>query len=139
MDTVKKVYETNLFGPMRVTQAFIGLLRQSNEPRIVNVTSDLGSLTLHNDPSYPHFNVKGGAYGPSKTALNAYTVHLAYELKDTPFKVNAVNPGYTATDFNNHSGPKTVAEGAAPIVKYAMIGPDGPTGKYFSDYGETPW
>ena len=77
--------------------------------------------------------------GPSKSALNAYTVHLAYELRDTNFKVNAVNPGYTATDFNNNTGYKTIAEGAAPIIKYAMIGADGPTGKFFSDYGETPW
>lgn len=139
VDTAKEVYETNVFGPMRVTQAFIELLKKSDEPRIVNVTSDLGSLTLHNDPKWAHYEVKAAAYGPSKSALNAYTVHLAYELRDTNFKVNAVNPGYTATDFNHHSGPKTIAEGAAPIIKYAMIGADGPTGGYFSDYGVTPW
>jgi len=139
IDTVKQVYETNVFGPMRVTQAFIGMLKQSDQPRIVNVTSDLGSLTLHNDPDYAYYAIKGGAYGPSKTALNAYTVHLAYELRDTAFKVNAVNPGFTATDFNAHRGTKTVEQGAAPIVKCAMAGPDGPTGKYLGEEGEIPW
>jgi NAD(P)-dependent dehydrogenase (short-subunit alcohol dehydrogenase family) len=139
IDTVKQVYETNVFGPMRVTQAFIELLRKSDQPRIVNVTSDLGSLTLHNDPNYAYYAFKGGAYGPSKTALNAYTVHLAYELKDTAFKVNAVNPGFTATDFNAHRGTKTVEQGAAPIVKYAMIGADGPSGKYLGEEGEIGW
>jgi NAD(P)-dependent dehydrogenase (short-subunit alcohol dehydrogenase family) len=139
VDTVKKVYETNVFGPIRVTQAFIGLLRKSEQPRIVNVTSDLGSLTDHNNPNWAYYAMKSGAYGPSKTALNAYTVALAYELRDTAFKVNAVNPGYTATDFNAHRGTKSVADGAAVIVKYATIGADGPTGHFLSDYGETPW
>jgi NAD(P)-dependent dehydrogenase (short-subunit alcohol dehydrogenase family) len=115
------------------------LLKKSDQPRIVNVTSDLGSLTLHNDPSWVYYAFKGAAYGPSKTALNAYTVALAYELRDTPFKVNAVNPGYTATDFNQHRGTKSVGEAASLIAQYAMLDTNGPTGKYISDYGETPW
>jgi NAD(P)-dependent dehydrogenase (short-subunit alcohol dehydrogenase family) len=139
MEMVKKVYETNVFGTMRTTLAFIDLLKKSDQPRIVNVTSDLASLTSHNDPTWPYYNFKGGAYGPSKTAVNAYTVALAFELKDTGFKINAVNPGFTATDFNNHRGTKNVADAASVIVKYATIGPDGPTGGFFSDYGETPW
>jgi NAD(P)-dependent dehydrogenase (short-subunit alcohol dehydrogenase family) len=138
IDTFKKVYEVNVFGVARVTKTFVPLMQNSPNPRIVNVTSDLGSLGLHTDPTWRHYDVKTAAYGPSKSALNGYTVALAYELKDK-FKVNAVNPGYTATDFNNNSGYKTVQEGAAPIVKYAMIGTDGPTGGYFSDYGVTPW
>lgn len=139
IDAVKEVFETNLFGTIRTTQAFMGLLRKSVQPVIVNVTSDLASLTNHNDPNWPYYNFKGAAYGPSKTALNAYTVALAFELHDTPFKVNAVNPGYTATDFNNHRGTKKVEEAASLIVEYALLGADGPTGKFISDYGETPW
>lgn len=141
---VREVFETNFFGVIAVTQTMIDLLRASSAPRIVNVTSGLASLTLHSDPSWRFAPFKGAAYGPSKTALNAYTVSLAYALKDTPFKVNAVDPGYTATDFNNHRGTGTLEDAASRIVRYALIGEDGPTGKYFSDdnnpaTGESPW
>lgn len=136
--TFKEVFEVNLFGVARTVRIFVPLMQDAPNPRIVNVTSDLGSLTLHSDPTWRHYEVKTAAYGPSKSALNGYTIALAYELKDK-FRVNVVNPGYTATDFNNNQGYKTVQEGAAPIVQYAMIEADGPTGKYFSDYGETPW
>lgn len=144
LSAIREVFDTNLFGVIEVTQAFIDLLRQSAEPRIVNVTSGLGSLTLHNDPSWKYYPVKGAAYQPSKAALNAYTIMLAYELRDTPFKVNAVDPGYTATDFNHHSGPGSVADAAARVVKAALLGPDGPTSQFFSDdnapeTGVSPW
>lgn len=139
IDVIKEVFETNLFGTIRTTQAFMGLLRKSAQPVIVNVTSDLASLTQHNDPSWPYYNFKGAAYGPSKTALNAYTIALAFELRDTSFKVNAVNPGYTATDFNNHGGAKNVQDSAGLIVEYALLDANGPTGKFISDNGETPW
>jgi NAD(P)-dependent dehydrogenase (short-subunit alcohol dehydrogenase family) len=144
LNTIKEVFDTNVFGVIEVTQAFIDLLRQSPEPRIVNVTSGLGSLTLHNDPTWKYYTVKGAAYQPSKAALNAYTIMLAYELRDTPFKVNAVDPGYTATDFNHHSGPGTVPDAAARLVKAALLGSDGPTGQFFSDdnapeTGISPW
>lgn len=129
----KQVFETNFFGVIEVTQAFIDLLKQSPEPRIVNVTSGLGSLTLHNDPSWKYYQVKAAVYVPSKAALNAYTIILAHNLRSMPFKVNAVDPGYTATDFNHHSGPGTVPDAAARVVKAAMLGPDGPTGQFFSD------
>ncbi len=140
----KQVFETNFFGVIEVTQAFIDLLRQSPEPRIVNVTSGLGSLTLHNDPSWHYYKIKPAVYVPSKAALNAYTIVLAYNLRDTAFKVNAVDPGYTATDFNNHTGPGTVPDAAARVVKAAMLGPDGPTSQFFSDdnvpeTGISPW
>lgn len=131
--TIREVFDTNFFGVINVTQTFLDLLQQSAEPRIVNVTSGLASLTLHSDPAWKFYAVKGGAYGPSKTALNAYTLVLAYELKDTPFKVNVVDPGYTATDFNHHRGPGTVEDAAKIIVKYATIGADGPSGKFFSN------
>lgn len=144
LSLIKEVFDTNFFGAINVTQSFIEVLKRSPEPRIVNVTSGLGSLTLHSDPNWKYYQVKGAAYGPSKTALNAYTVHLAHELKDTAFKINAVDPGYTKTDFNHHNGPGTVESAAAIIVKYATIDQDGPTGKYYSndiegDDQESPW
>ncbi len=144
LGTIREVFGTNVFGVIEVTQAFIDLLRQSPAPRIVNVTSGLGSLTLHNDPTWKYYAVKGAAYQPSKAALNAYTIMLAYELRDTPFKVNAVDPGYTATDFNHHSGPGSVPDAAARLVKAALLGPDGPTSQFFSDdnapeTGISPW
>lgn len=143
-NVIREVFDTNFFGTINMSKAFIDLLKKSDAPRIVNVTSGLASLTLHSDPNWKYYNIKGGAYGPSKTALNAYTVALAYELKDTLFKINAVDPGYTATDFNQHRGPGSVPDAAARIVKYATIDNDGPTGQFFSDdnnpeTGVSPW
>lgn len=140
----KEVFETNFFGVVSMTQTFIDLLRRSQSPRIVNVTSGLGSLTLQNDPTWKHFAVKPAAYVPSKAALNAYTTVLAYELRDTAFKVNAVDPCYTASDFNNHTGPGTIHDAAARIVKAAMLADDGSTGQFYSDdnapeTGISPW
>ncbi len=144
IDQFKKVFDTNLYGVVRVTQAFIDLLKKSPEPRIVNVSSSQGSLTLASDPTNEYYNHKGAVYQPSKTSLNMYTIILAYELKDTPVKVNAVDPGFIKTDFNNHRGTGTVEEAGARIVKYAIIDSDGPTGKFFSEEsnpetGEIPW
>jgi NAD(P)-dependent dehydrogenase (short-subunit alcohol dehydrogenase family) len=138
-DNMHRVFETNFFGAVRMVRHFMGLLRKSELPRIVNVTSDLASLTLHNDPQWRYYTVKGAAYGPSKTALNAYTVALAYELRDEGFKVNAVNPGYTSTEFNNFQGYKKVGEAASLVAEYAQLDKDGPTGRFISDYGESPW
>jgi NAD(P)-dependent dehydrogenase (short-subunit alcohol dehydrogenase family) len=144
IETIREVFDTNFFGTIAVTNAFMDLLKQSSEPRIVNVTSGLASLTRHSDPSWRYYAVKGAAYGPSKTALNAYTVVLAYELKDTAFKVNVVDPGYTATDFNQHRGPRNVADAAADVVKFATLGSDGPHGIFYSidnnpETGISPW
>ena len=144
LETIKSVFDTNFFGAIDMVYTFLDLLKKSDSPRIVNVTSGLGSLTLHNDPSWKYYKIKSGAYGPSKTALNAFTVALAYDLKDTPFKVNAVDPGYTATDFNHHSGPGSIEDAAKRVVKYAVIDKDGPTGGFFSDdnnseTGVSPW
>ncbi len=143
-DIIREVFDTNFFGVINVTKAFLATLKKSTEPRIVNVTSGLGSLTLHADPNWKYYKFKSAAYGPSKSALNAYTIVLAYELHDTAFKVNAVDPGYTATDFNHHSGPGTVEDAAARVVKYATIDQNGPTGGFFSDdnnpeTGVSPW
>lgn len=138
-DTLRQVFETNFFGAIQVTLEMIELLKKSDQPRIVNVTTELSSLTNHNNPNWIFAQFKPAAYGPSKTALNAYTVMLAAELKDTNFKVNCVCPGFTATDFNNHQGTKTVEQAAKVIVKYATLDQEGATGKFFSDAGETAW
>jgi NAD(P)-dependent dehydrogenase (short-subunit alcohol dehydrogenase family) len=139
IDTLRLTFESNFFGPIQIIQEFIELLKKSNEPRIVNVTTELSSLTKHGDPTWKFYPLKPSAYGPSKTALNAYTVMLAFELSATNFKVNCVCPGFTATDFNNYRGEKTVEQGASVIVKYATLDQDGATGKFFSDEGETAW
>ena len=136
---MREVFETNFFGVIQVTQEFIPLLEKAEVPIIVNVTSDLGSLTLRSDPNSSIYHFERACYGPSKTALNAYTVALAVELKDSKFKINCVNPGYTATDFNEFKGTKSVSQGASVIVKYALLKENGPSGKYFSEEGETPW
>jgi NAD(P)-dependent dehydrogenase (short-subunit alcohol dehydrogenase family) len=140
----KSAYDTNVFGIVRVTQAFIDLLEKSSEPRIVNVSSSQGSITLHSDPSYKYYDYKGAVYLSSKSAMNMYTVVLAYELRDSGFKINAVCPGYTNTDFNGHSGPGSVQVAGQRIINYALIDKDGPTGKLFSEEnnpetGEVPW
>ncbi|HEV8511744.1 MAG TPA: SDR family oxidoreductase [Cyclobacteriaceae bacterium] len=144
VDQFKAAYDANVYGIVRVTQAFIDLLKKSSEPRIVNVSSSQGSITLHSDPSYKYYDYKGAVYLSSKSAMNMYTVVLAYELKDTNFKINAVCPGYTKTDFNGHRGTGTVDDAGKRILKYALIDKDGPTGKFFSEEnnpktGEIPW
>lgn len=133
MEDIQEVFDTNYFGAIRVTQAFLELLKKSENPRISNITSGLSSLTLHSDPAWSYYNVKLASYVPSKAALNAYTILLAYELKDLPFKVNAIDPGYTATDFNHHSGPGTVEAAAAFIIKHTLTDHHAPTGMFFSN------
>ena len=129
----QEVYETNLFGVIRVTQAFIGLLKNATAPRIVNVSTSMASLTLAADLTNSTFPTRYAMYQSSKSALNMYTINLAYELRDTSFKINAVCPGWTQTDFTNHQGTSTAAEAGERIAKYAMIGNDGPTGGFFSE------
>ncbi|MDR3025017.1 SDR family oxidoreductase [Chryseobacterium sp.] len=144
VEVYKEVYETNVYGVIRVTQAFLDLLKKSEEPRIVMVSSSQGSITLHSDPGYQYYNYKGPVYLSSKSALNMYTVNLAYELRDTNFKINAVSPGFTKTDLNHNRGTGTVEDAAKRLVKYALIGNDGVTGKFFCEEtnpetGEIPW
>jgi len=144
IEKFKAAYDANVFGVVRVIQAFIDLLKKSAEPRIVNVSSSQGSITLHSDPSYKYYDFKGAVYLSSKSAMNMYTVVLAYELKNSNFKINAVCPGFTKTDFNGHRGTGTIEDAGKRIVKYALIDNDGPTGKFFSEEnnpetGEVPW
>ncbi|TGD82740.1 SDR family oxidoreductase [Hymenobacter wooponensis] len=129
----QEVFATNVFGVAGVTQAFLDLLEKSPEPRIVNVSTAMASLTLSADFDNDNFVFRLPVYQASKAALNMYTLNLAYELRNTPFKVNAVCPGYTQTDFTGHQGTSTAEEAGQRIVKYALLDSDGPTGKYFSE------
>ncbi|MEP6951680.1 MAG: SDR family oxidoreductase [Ginsengibacter sp.] len=138
MENLRKVFETNFFGAVQTTQQFIDLLKKSNEPVIVNVSSELGSLTLHSSPARNPNWKNFDAYSCSKTALNAFTVMLANELRSTNFKINSVTPGYTATDLNQYKGIQTAEQGAKSIVKYATLGNDRTTGKFLKEE-EIPW
>ena len=138
IENLRKVFDTNFFGAVQTTQQFIPLLKKSNEPRIVNVSSGLGSLTIHSSTQNPNYAIYD-AYSCSKTALNAFTVLLAKEFRNTNFKINSVTPGYTATDLNHFQGTQTPEQAAKVIVKYATVDNDGPTGKFFSDDGEIDW
>jgi len=144
VERIQQTFDTNFFGVIRVTQTFLELLKKSKNPRISNITSGLGSLTLHSDPSWKYYSVKAVSYVSSKTSLNAFTVTLAHELKDLNVKVNSIDPGYTATDFNHHSGPGSVESAASFIIKHTLTDANGPTGKFFSndiedDSEESPW
>ena len=137
--TWRKSFDTNLFGVIAVTQAFLPLLRKSAAGRIVNVSSALGSMTLHVDPASPIYNFKVPAYDVSKTAVNAWTVHLAYELRDSTIKVNAIHPGYVKTEMNAGEGELEVADGARTSVRLALIDADGPNGGFFYLDQALPW
>ncbi|MET7605784.1 SDR family NAD(P)-dependent oxidoreductase [Streptomyces avermitilis] len=140
LDMVRAVFETNVFGVIAVTNAMLPLLRRSPAPRIVNVSSAAGSLTIAGDPDGPLTGLPtSAAYTPSKTALNALTVQYANELRKNGILINAADPGYVDTEINNHSGYLTVAQGAAVLVRLATLGADGPTGGFFSEDGPVPW
>jgi len=134
---MRAVYDTNVFGVVRVMHAFLPLLEASGTPVVVNVSSGLGSLAVTNDPGRFESTLLGLAYPSSKAALNMLTSQYA---KAYPaIKINAVDPGYTATDLNEHRGTQTVEEGAEIIVRMATIGAEGPTGGYFDASGTVPW
>lgn len=137
---MRALFETNVYGTLAVTQALLPLLARSRAGRIVNVSTTLASLTLATDPTHriAAWNMLF-AYTASKAALNAFTVRLAHELRPQRIKVNAVCPGYVATDFNEHRGVRTVAEGAEIIVRMATLGEDGPTAGFFDDAGAVAW
>ena len=139
LDVVRRTFETNFFGTVAVTQALLPLVKKSRAGRIVNVSSGLGSIALNADPNWAYAAVKLTGYNASKAALNMFTVLLAAELKDTGIKVNAVNPGYTATDLNGNSGHQSIEEGAAETVRMAQISDDGLTGGFTSTEGVEPW
>lgn len=139
IEVLRRTYDTNVFGVFAVTKAMLPLLRKSEAGRIVNISSGLGSLAQNSDPDYEYAQVKLLAYNSSKTALNAMTVQFAHELKDTPIKVNCADPGYVATDINNHRGSRTMQQGATAPVRLATLPDDGPTGGFFDENGVVPW
>jgi NAD(P)-dependent dehydrogenase (short-subunit alcohol dehydrogenase family) len=132
-----QTYDTNVFGPVRVIQAFIPLLQRSEAPVIVNVSSGLGSEAVVRNPDRTEFHVNALAYCSSKSALVMVTTQYAKAYPD--IKINVVDPGYTATDLNSNGGPQTVTEGTDAIVAMATIGADGPTGSFTDRHGEVPW
>lgn len=138
MAEVRACFETNVFGVIAVTQAFLPLLREAPVGRIVNVSSSVGSLALQSDPSDP-IPIRSVSYIPTKTALNSVTIQFAKELAKTRIKVNAMCPGFVATDLNAFRGTRTVQQGAREAVRLALIGADGPTGTYSNDEGPLPW
>jgi NAD(P)-dependent dehydrogenase (short-subunit alcohol dehydrogenase family) len=139
LDAVRRVLDVNFFGVLAVTQAMLPLVRKAASGRIVMVSSGLGSLTWNADPNWPFAAIKPLGYNGSKAILNMLTVQLAWELRDTPVKVNTVNPGYTATDLNGNSGTQTIEEGAAETVRQSLVPDDAPTGGFFETGGVVPW
>jgi NAD(P)-dependent dehydrogenase (short-subunit alcohol dehydrogenase family) len=150
LDAMREVYEVNVFGVIRVTNAMLPLLRRAPAARIVNVSSEVGSITSQADPASPLAAIPASlAYPSSKSALDMITVMYARELRDTPIKVNAANPGYTKTDLNRNSGFRSVAEGAEASVYLATLPGDGPSGILWGHlwtadgpadaYGTLPW
>src|SRR4051794_22377486 len=138
-EILRETFETNFFAVVALTQALLPLIRKSPAGRIVNLSSILGSLTLHADPKSPIYSMKGFAYDASKTALNAFTVHLAHALKDTAIKVNSAHPGWVKTEMGGSSAPMEVSEGGKTSVMLATLPDDGPTGT-FSHLGQSlPW
>ncbi len=136
--TVRVAVETNVIGVIRVTNAMLPLLRRSASPRIVNISSSAGSLTLQTTPGADTGPI-AVAYAPSKTFLNAVTVQYAKELHDTNILVNAACPGFCATDLNGFRGVRTARQGAAVAIRLATLPDDGPTGGFFDDAGEVAW
>ncbi|MEV1021855.1 SDR family NAD(P)-dependent oxidoreductase [Streptomyces sp. NPDC050264] len=137
VDTLRPLFETNLYGTLRVTHAFLPLLRRSTAPVIVNVSSGLGSMALVTDPTTPAYGYPGIAYPASKTAVNMLTAQYAKAFPE--IRINSVEPGFTKTDLNGNTGVQTVEQGAEIIVRMAQVPPDGPTGGYFDARGPVAW
>lgn len=149
LEDMRAVYEINVFGVVAMTNAMLPLLRRAPAARIVNVSSEVGSITAQSDPAHPLRRMPASVqYPSSKSALNMITAMYAKELQDTPIKVNAANPGFTATDFNDHRGFRSAGEGAEPSVYLATLPDDGPNGIHWGyiwtaddtgGYGIIPW
>lgn len=135
--SLRDVFEVNVFGPVRVTNAFLPLLRAAEHPRVVMVSSGTGSFTVSNDPRWFGLVPPLLGYPASKAALNMITSQYARALEG--IRVNAVDPGYTATDLTNHAGFQTLTEGTDAIVQLASLGSDESTGGFFNREGTVPW
>jgi NAD(P)-dependent dehydrogenase (short-subunit alcohol dehydrogenase family) len=139
LELLRKVFETNFFAQVALTEALLPLLKKSSAGRIVNLSSILGSLSLHADPKSPIYDAKSFAYDASKSALNAFTVHLAYELRNTDIKVNSAHPGWVKTDMGGEHAPMEISEGGKTSAALALLPNDGPTGGYFHQGKPIPW
>ena len=138
-DVLKKTFQTNLFAVIELTQTLLPLIKKSPAGRIVNLSSILASLTLHSMPNSPIDPAKAFAYNASKTALNAYTVHLAHELKDTSIKVNSAHPGWVKTELGGEHAPMEVAESGKTSVQLATLDANGANGGFFHVGEALPW
>lgn len=138
-DVIRRTFETNFFAQVALTQALLPLLQKSDAGRIVNMSSILGSQTLHADPASPIYNAKSLSYDASKAALNSFTIHLAHELKNTKIKVNSAHPGWVKTDMGTDAAPMEIPEGGKTGVALALLGEDGPTGGFFHLGQRLPW
>jgi NAD(P)-dependent dehydrogenase (short-subunit alcohol dehydrogenase family) len=139
LETYRKTFEINFFSLIALTQRFLPLIKKSAAGRIVNLSSVLASSTLHSQPGSPIYEAKFPAYDASKTAVNSFTIHLAYELKDTPVKVNAAHPGWVKTDMGGENAPMEIEDGAKTSVALALLADDGPTGRFIHLGEELPW
>ena len=140
INVLQETFETNVFGVFRVTKAMLPLLKKSKRGRIVNLTSGNGSFGFFTNPGVPLPDRSTLlAYASSKAALNMMTVRLANQLKDLGIKVNAADPGFTATDMNRHRGTRTVEDAASTPVRLALLTDDGATGGVFGNDGPEPW
>lgn len=139
IDAARRLFETNFFAPLAVTQAMLPLLRESGAGRIVNMSSSLGSITIAGDATSPYYAVRLAGYNASKAALNMLTVQLAESLREAGIVVNAACPGYVSTDLNGHTGYITAQEGARTPVRLALLPDLQLTGKFISATGEVPW
>ncbi len=140
LDEMRAVWDVNVFGTLAVYQAMLPLIRKGIDPRIVNVSSGVGSLTTNADPNYAYHSMFSVIYPASKTAENAITLAIMVELEDTNIKVNLVSPAFTATALNNFAGTETVEDGSREVIRVALLGPDGPTGTFTRwENTDIPW
>jgi NAD(P)-dependent dehydrogenase (short-subunit alcohol dehydrogenase family) len=138
-DVIHRTFETNFFAPVALTIVLLPLLKKSDAGRVVNMSSALGSQTLHADTKSPIYDFKSLSYDASKAALNSFTIHLAHELKDTKIKVNSAHPGWVKTDMGTDAAPMEISEGGKTGVALALLGKDGPTGGFFHLGQTVPW
>jgi NAD(P)-dependent dehydrogenase (short-subunit alcohol dehydrogenase family) len=139
LDLLRKVFETNFFAQVSLTETLLPLIKKSPAGRIVNLSSILASLTLHADPKSPIYDAKSFAYDASKSALNAFTIHLAYDLRNTNIKVNSAHPGWVKTDMGGQDATMELSEGSKTSTALALLPNDGPTGGYFHMGKPLPW
>ena len=138
-NNLRKTFDVNFFAPVALTQKLLPLIKKSSSGRIVNLSSILGSLSMHADPKSSIYNSKIFAYNASKSALNAFTIHLAHELCNTSIKVNSAHPGWVKTAMGGKAAPMEVKDGAATSVRLALLPDDGPTGGFFHQNERLPW